>query len=319
MSIESSPSHSTDQASPTAAETLDAYKDAGLDPNVDAYIDENNARAYSQERDTSEVTNPEQNVNSIEEVVDKPANTPEEVDASKTLHSSSELKEVARKETEDRLDLRDKAMNTKDRVMKKALMYDQRDSARQWKVVRLEAKLENSRARNPNSNRTRQLERKLNWQRMMLGNIRKKSGAIDSRMDNRGDRRKNIENAKENAKALRKKLQEAAKETEKERRRRWQVRKEAFTSKSETRKKQLRAEMRSWDKNTLAKFYQEKVNESVKRYESDENINNAIDRLEAAAANNNPVNSEINEEISNTVDKLKSAVDTTEHNPNVVE
>lgn len=167
------------------------------------------------------VTNSSQTPGSVD--AQEPVMTDDEVAGESStreiLETSPSLQAQVTEAVDGELGLLDRMLNGKDRLQKMVLLYSKREALQNRRITRLQAQLEKARAKNPNSNRTKQLARQLRWQRMVLENIQKAYGAIDSRIAGRFERRSRVNTAKEAKKLLMRELGNIKKDMKEKRKR----------------------------------------------------------------------------------------------------
>ena len=262
MSHELGPSSSHSSSSPeTPGTEYEPYTDSESELGLDTESPSTDTDLPDQESDTTGT--PEEGAGELSEGAPELEETPEEAAAHEELQESEQLQTATDEEKEYRLTRIDKLLNTKDRVQKKALLYDQRDRALQWNIARLEGKYAKMRS---GSHRAKRLENKIALMKRTQGAIRRNANALTSRIEGRGPAREQMINGGTAADQLKKDMRDIGIVAKEEKKRRKQLSKEFKSTESEMRRSALKAEIKSWEKNTLPVFYEKLVQEAMSNF-----------------------------------------------------
>ena len=262
MSHELGPSSSHSSSSPQTPRTeYEPYTDSESELGLHTESPSTDTDLPDQESDTTGT--PEEGAGELSEGAPELEETPEEAAAHEELQESEQLQTATDEEKEYRLTRIDKLLNTKDRVQKKALLYDQRDRALQWNIARLEGKYAKMRS---GSHRAKRLENKIALMKRTQGAIRRNANALTSRIEGRGPAREQMINGGTAADQLKKDMRDIGIVAKEEKKRRKQLSKEFKSTESEMRRSALKAEIKSWEKNTLPVFYEKLVQEAMSNF-----------------------------------------------------
>lgn len=205
-------------------------------------------------------------IDSLDSAVE-PLKSPEEQFARVRLES---LKELRISVTEDHVIPTlnrlgrglDRARNFQDKASKKVFLLDQRWAAKERKAMRIEARLAST---GENSMLHRHLIKK-------QGKMRRKAGEIKFKLDRnnggasaRQETRAGIEGGRKKSLILRRDMLRIEKQVAKEKQHRSDVENQ-LESATESKREQLRAEVVSWDQNTIGKFRQKLLKKSIESF-----------------------------------------------------
>jgi|GEM_PF-6200947 len=158
--------------------------------------------------------------------------------------------------------LADKAGIPVDRLTKKALMLEQRRTAKDKKIVNLRAKLDKSR---PGSARERRLRRKLAMTHINRGVLNDYITYIDGSADRRAGQRPAITEAREKQLEVKRHMLIVAKKVAAEKKRRAKVESERYHTSDKARRQQLKVEIATWNDKEHIKRFESKLIEEVNK------------------------------------------------------
>lgn len=157
----------------------------------------------------------------------------------------------------------DKARDVRNKVAKKAFMLERRESAKQRKSARLEAKLEKA---TPGTAKYRRLSRKYGMVNIGLKDIQKSISRLDSAPDTRAKERAKVIGLREKEIQLRHDMLKIEKKVAVEKKARRKLKEELKETSNTEQKEWLKEEIQSWP--SIGKFREGLIKEAMRKYKA---------------------------------------------------